>query len=175
MTRPHPFSAYLLLALAPPHMPRRHERRLIRSTRLGERPKKWLFAVCLCIFTAGRVFLACVCMCVCFFYNLQSPRTSSMTECKYSHTVFYPKMASASGTNIVRLKTYICGNGIKESLLRCQIMSQFFLLPLDRGAKIFFRRVDVYFFPLHVRWLHPKSLKISSTLPSLAPFSSKWG
>lgn len=96
--------------------------------------------MCLC----ASVFSMCSCVCVCFFYNLQSPRTSRMTECKYSHAVFYPKMASASsGTNIVCLRTYIWVNGIKKSLFRCQIMLQFFLLLLAR-ARIFFRHVNMY-------------------------------
>lgn len=91
-------------------------------------------------------------LCVCFFYNLQSPRTSSMTERKYSHTVFYPKMASASsGTNIMCLKTYIWGNGTKKSLLRGQIMLQFFLHLLDQGAKIF-SDVSTCIFPLHIQY-----------------------
>lgn len=80
-------------------------------------------------------------MCV-FFYNLQSQRTSYVTECKYSHAVFYPKMASApSGTNTAGLKTYIWH---KEILVP---LPNHFLRLSEQGVKIFFRLVNVYFTP----------------------------
>lgn len=100
--------------------------------------------MCLC----ASVLSGCVCGWGGFFYNLQSPRTSRMTECKYSHAVFYPKMASASsGTNIMCLKTYIQVNSIKKPLYCCQIMLQLFLLLLDQGGEDFFQtRQHVQYF-----------------------------
>lgn len=66
--------------------------------------------------------------CVCSLYNLQPRKASTMTECKHSHTVFYPKTATASSwANIIHLKTYMWPNNIKKALLHSRILSWFIL------------------------------------------------
>lgn len=106
-------------------------------------------------------FSLCVRVCVCSFYNLQSPRTSVMTECKYSHTVFYPKMASAlSGTNIMCVKKnhiFFGGSGIEKSLFRCQIMFQVALPLLETRERRFVSHVSTCVFRSVCTVFHPAS------------------
>lgn len=93
-----------------------------------------VFSMCLCVYVSSTI------------YNPLGLK--SMTECKYSHTVFYPKMASASsGTNIMYLKTYFLGSSIKKALLLCQIMLQVLSPSIRPGRADFFQMCQHIFSP----------------------------